>query len=216
MRILFLVPHCDDEVLLGGGSISKHIRNGDIVDLCVLFSVPDDIRQKNQILNCEKVVELLKINNFFKLGLDDKTLSNDILTTAQTIELFLKDKEYDILYTVSPYDNHQHHRTLSKAINIATRIIGPNPIKKILCGETISSTDQTFKTLGVFNPNYYNILLEQDVESKIKALQLYHSEVRSYPHPRSPEIIKSYAMLRGSECMSNFAEAFIVLRCINE
>jgi len=214
MHVVFLVPHADDEVLLGGGTISKHKRCNDTVSVCTLEEGTTDrtICQNNDIYEAAKI---LKIDNIHCLNLDEDTISNKLDILAKKIEEYLSSQKIDILYTVSPADNHQDHRALIKAVNIATRVIGPCPIPVIRCGETISSTDQTFKCLAAFTPNYYNILTKDDLQNKINALKCYKKEFKSQPHPRSTEILKAYAEIRGSECGSMYAEAFMQMRKIS-
>jgi len=49
-------------------------------------------------------------------------------------------------------------------------------------------------------------------QKKVLNLGLYDNELRSDPHPRSVERIKSLAMKRGAESGLDLAEAFVVLR----
>jgi len=211
MNVLFLVPHADDEVLLGGGTISKHKRLGDNVTLCILMK-PSSDREFKQLEDCKNVVKYLKIDKLDFLFIDDSKLSNDLVYLAKTIDEYLADKKIDILYTISEYDNHQDHRNTFNAINIALRAVGKNNIPEVYSGETLSSTDQRFKNNGGFNPTVYNILNQNDIDNKVAAIKLYELEYNNEPHPRSEKIIRALATVRGAECMSDFAEAFICLR----
>ena len=51
---------------------------------------------------------------------------------------------------------------------------------------------------------------ERDVEAKIRAMQTYRGEARPDPHPRSPEVLRALAKVRGSEGGFYFAEAFMI------
>jgi len=53
---------------------------------------------------------------------------------------------------------------------------------------------------------------EPDLEKKLLAMESYRSETRSDPHPRSREVLKALAKVRGSEAGFLFAEAFMVHR----
>lgn len=211
MNVMFIVPHADDEVLLGGGTISKHKRQGDHVTLCILMK-PSSDREFKQLEDCKKVVNFLKIDKLDFLFIDDSKLSNDLVHLARTIDEYLENKKIDILYTISEFDNHQDHRNTFNAINIALRSVGKNNIKEVYSGETLSSTDQRFKNNGCFNPTVYNILTNKDIDNKVQAIKLYTLEYNDEPHPRSEKIIRALASLRGAECMTEFAEAFICLR----
>jgi len=41
-------------------------------------------------------------------------------------------------------------------------------------------------------------------------MQTYRSEARPDPHPRSPEVLRAVAKVRGSESGFFFAEAFMI------
>jgi hypothetical protein len=65
-----------------------------------------------------------------------------------------------------------------------------------------------------WEPNLYVEVSEKDVRAKIKAMQTYKGEARPDPHPRSPEVLKALAKVRGSEAGFLFAEAFMVQRIL--
>ena len=46
--------------------------------------------------------------------------------------------------------------------------------------------------------------------NKIKAMEKYSSERRTYPHPRSPRSLEAYARVRGVNSFNDYAEAFII------
>lgn len=212
MNVLCLVPHGDDEILSAGGSLIKHKRQGDTITICILKGDKDP-RNAQQLENSKEVARFLNVDKLQHLDISESLLSSDIKYVAGAIESFLLNEPFfDILYTVSPYDNHQDHRGVFSAINVALRATGPFVIPRILCGETLSSSDQTFGITKKFTPTYYNILSEDDINKKGEALLFYPGELRQPPHPRSIQLIKTLAALRGSECNSNYAEAFMVAR----
>ena len=50
------------------------------------------------------------------------------------------------------------------------------------------------------------------IERKIKAVANYSGEIKPFPHPRSKKAIKNRAMFWGSSIGIKFAEAFYVVR----
>ena len=90
----------------------------------------------------------------------------------------------------------------------------PTPTKSfhipVLCGEVPSSTGYLRPTQ--WEPNLYVEVSEKDIQAKIKAMQAYIGEARLDPHPRSPEVLKALAKVRGSEAGLFFAEAFMIQR----
>jgi LmbE family N-acetylglucosaminyl deacetylase len=207
-NVLCLVPHGDDEVLSAGATISKHKRNGDSVTVCFLKGDKTE-RNLKQIEQSKLVAKFLNIDSIHYL---DLLHTDDLGYISNEIEKFLSNKKFDCLYTIHENDNHQEHRLSFNAISIAVRAHGPCAIPCIFCGETLSSTQQRLKASNTFNPTYFNIVTEKDIENKVQALSFYTDEIHTAPHPRSAEVIKALAALRGSECSSNFAEAFMPLR----
>ena len=57
-------------------------------------------------------------------------------------------------------------------------------------------------------------LTESQLNMKIEALLKYKSEIRDYPFPRSPEGISAFARYRGIQSGNEFAEAFRIIRSI--
>ena len=52
--------------------------------------------------------------------------------------------------------------------------------------------------------------------TKVGALEAYNAEMRDYPHSRSIEGIKNLAKLRGNQVGYDFAEAFEVIRKLED
>ena len=73
----------------------------------------------------------------------------------------------------------------------------------------MSSTEWNFKES--FNPNYFEDITDF-VSEKIKAIKLYKSELKPYPHPRSIKSIKSLSIYRGVQSGFKNAEAFEIIK----
>ena len=58
--------------------------------------------------------------------------------------------------------------------------------------------------------------ISQYIEKKVKLMKIYKDELRSFPHPRSAEGIKTLAHYRGMEVGFQNAEAFQVVRNIKD
>ena len=64
-------------------------------------------------------------------------------------------------------------------------------------------------------PNLY-ISIDKTWEYKLNALKAYSSEMRNFPHSRSIEAINNLAKLRGSQVGYSLAEAFEVIRKLED
>jgi LmbE family N-acetylglucosaminyl deacetylase len=135
-----------------------------------------------------------------------------ILTLAKALfEVALKFKP-DIVFSHHPGDVNVDHRRVSEAAEIAFRPSGDLNVRCVYFFETLSSSEWNItRPLQSFTPNTY-INIDNWLEQKILALRAYESELRSYPHPRSPEGLTSQAKWRGLAAGLRSAEAFSVGR----
>jgi len=214
-KILFIVPHADDEVLGFGGTIAKLVENNQHVTVTIL-QAPNDDRSKQQINSANAAKDILGYHELIYLPITNTDFANDTFKTLRSVEDSIKNLQPDIIYTTSKADNHQDHKTLHRAVSVACRPVGFSKIREIYAGEVISSYEQSYASeRNFFEANVYEPLTRQQLDKKIEAIKVYTTEIRDYPHPRSPKSIEAKAISRGCECMSEYAEAFMLLRKIN-
>jgi hypothetical protein len=89
-------------------------------------------------------------------------------------------------------------------------------VRAVYAYPVASSSEWAFQQFSpAFAPNLF-----QDVngtlELKIKAMELYESEARRFPHPRSPEALRAAARHWGSVCGLAAAEPFQIVREIRQ
>ena len=96
---------------------------------------------------------------------------------------------------------------------MSTKSYYSRSIKEIIAYEIPSSTDHSFSSIRKFTPNLYHDITST-IDDKLKALEIFDSELKLFPHPRSKEYVKSLAMVRGGESGVNFAEAFHILKSL--
>ncbi|MBI3290799.1 PIG-L family deacetylase [Candidatus Falkowbacteria bacterium] len=220
-KVLIVAAHADDEVLGMGGTIAKHTKNGDEVRLIVLADgessrdEPGDIEKREQ--EAKKAAEILGIENIiFKRFPDQQLDTLPLLKINKAIEEVLAEFKPEIIYTHNPTDLNKDHQLACPATLTACR---PQPgfsVKKILAFEVLSSTEWQIKDkASMFAPTEYNDISEF-IDQKIKALRIYQDELKNYPHPRSIEGVKILAQYRGIEVGYKYAEAFQVIRILND
>ncbi len=84
-----------------------------------------------------------------------------------------------------------------RAVLTATRPLGDQCVKEIYAFEVPSSTEWAFQELQpVFRPNVF-VDITDSLETKIAALACYDTEMRKFPHPRSPEALRAIAARWG-------------------
>jgi LmbE family N-acetylglucosaminyl deacetylase len=82
-------------------------------------------------------------------------------------------------------------------------------VQEIYTFEIPSSTEWSFDYS--FKPNVF-VDITKTLDLKIKALMCYESEMRKFPHPRSPEAIRGNAFKWGSVVGCEATEAFCLIR----
>ena len=136
--------------------------------------------------------------------------------TLRKVETLIGEHAPTVVYTTFLGDIHQDHAGTFRAVRMATRVLKLPKVKEILLGEIPSSTSQRIPTDPPFRPNHYEILTQSQVMKKAKALDVYTGEENAWPHPRSHKGIFVQAEYRGMEIGRNFAEAFLLLRRIQD
>ncbi len=236
MKILVLVAHPDDEVLGMGGTIKKFTKNNHTVKI-VIFATGISSRRSSNFKNSTNYVVNKKINSEMnkqikklksdalsackKLGVSDVEFldfpDNEMdlvseLEITKKIEKIIKEFNPEQVFTHSGFDVNVDHRKIYSATLTATR---PKPgikIKKVYSFEVPSSTEWFFPSQ--FSPNVF-VNIEKELKIKKEALQKYKSEINDFPHPRSIEALDVIAKKWGTVSGFKSAEAFYLVRELN-
>ena len=112
------------------------------------------------------------------------------------------------VYTTPYSDFHKDHQKIHECTLVATRPASSN-VKHVLSYE-ISGTVKATYIPTIFEE------ISKELGDKIKAFKHYTTEIKKFPHPRSIESIKNLATHRGIESGLKKAEAFTLIRSIND
>lgn len=218
MNFLIVVAHPDDEVLGVGGTMYKLSKNGHKVDVCIMSGEVNARNSRPEIdelnENVNKSLNILGVNSITKgnfPNIEFNTIPH--LNLVKFIEDVIFEKESDVIITHHPADLNNDHYHTSIACQAAIRLFQRNsevkPIKEFLFMEVPSATDWSLnKSMNHFNPNTFIEIDEIGVEMKIHALSEYIGVMRPFPHPRSAEVLRGLAALRGGQSGFKYAESF--------
>ena len=123
------------------------------------------------------------------------------------LEKIIKKFKPDTVYTTPPNDLNKDHQEVFESTLVATRPLSSS-VKNVLCYELPGISRLPF------NPNVYENVINE-FSFKIKALKVYKSEVKEFPHSRSIKSIESLSVLRGVEAGLKKAEAFHLFKKIS-
>jgi len=217
MKVLVIAPHPDDEILGCGGTILRHAKRKDDVYLCMITKPTEPDWTKEFIENRRK--EVLEASNFLGIKkvffLDFPTVKLDTIPQkeiADAIFSVVNIVKPEIAYIPHIGDLNKDHRLIFESSLVALRPFNRtfSSVLRILSYEVLSETE-VGQPLRVFVPNVY-IDISETIDKKKEALEIYKSEVKDFPHPRSLEMIEVLAKKRGSESGLKYAEAFMLIR----
>ncbi len=216
-KILVIAPHPDDETLGCGGALLKHAAAGDEIYWLVMTAMHLEAGYDSQAMarrkdEIEKVKTLYGFKNTALLELSTTRL--DTLSLADVIakmNVFVKDIEPDVLYLPYSQDAHSDHRITFEAGASLAKWFRRKNLKRVFAYETISETEFQFDPSSTtFKPNFY-VDISQFVEKKMEIMNVFKSELKDFPFPRSLTAINALTQKRGSECGARAAEAFMLL-----
>lgn len=214
IKVLAISPHPDDETLGCGGIILKHKDKGDEIYWLIITNIDiqngwkQDIVEKRQ-KEIKTVAEMYGFEKTFKL--DFPTAKLDIIPIQEIIQSISKvmfEVKPEIIYLPNRSDVHTDHQITFKAVCSCTKNFRSPFIKKILMYETLSETEfSPALPENVFIPSVF-IDVTEYFEKKVEIFKIYNSEIMEYNLPRSLNVIKSFARLRGSRIGKKYAESF--------
>ena len=115
------------------------------------------------------------------------------------------------MFTHYKDDLNIDHRIVNNAVVTACRPQKDLCVKELMFFEVPSSTEYSLSE--TFSPNYF-VDISTTIDLKIHAINIYQSEMRDFPHPRSVKAINSLASWRGSSSGFEYAESFIIGRLL--
>jgi LmbE family N-acetylglucosaminyl deacetylase len=222
MTTLVVAPHCDDESLGVGGTIARLSAEGRRVVVAVLTghgeqthplwpraefdTVREEAREACRVLG---VSELLfrEIPAARVAEIPPHVINN---VTREVLESVKPEQ----LFVPFSFDLHKDHRELFHSFSVAWRpgtAFGAG-VRDVYAYETQSEThwNAPYVEPG-FLPNTW-IDISAHLETKLKALASYKSQVRPAPDARSLEAVRALAVWRGSQVSVAAAEAFVSIR----
>lgn len=213
MRVLVIAPHPDDEVIGAGGTIARHVAEGNDVFLCIVTQGYSPPWPEDTVETARRQVEaarkVLGVKQVFFLGFPTvrlNTVPNMELTSA--LQKVVDEVKPEVVYTSWGDDVNQDHRIVLEATLVACRPLPGNSVRRILSYEI--GYCRRFGS-APFAPNVF-VDITAFLDKKLEAAKCYETELRESPHPRSLAGLELIARERGLSVGLRAAECFQLTR----
>ncbi len=226
--ILVVAAHPDDEVLGCGGVIARHRQAGQLVRVAFLaegvtarFALHELHLESVKALSAHRNRNALRALAVLGVPADQVFLSERPccrldgvaqIDLVKDVERHIRDIRPRRIYTHAAHDTNVDHRLAQQVVLAAARPIWPFRID-LLAFEVLSSTE--WNATAPFAPTMFADI-NATLDKKVEALKCYEDELREAPHPRSIEALRALATFRGAQAGLRHAEAFQVLRAVEE
>ncbi|MBU0999994.1 PIG-L family deacetylase [Patescibacteria group bacterium] len=221
MKILLLLSHPDDEVIMCGATIDKLVSAGNQVfvtfytrnDQAYFGEEKQEVRRKRAEIEAKKCSRYLKYSLNFLNFQDMQVEADKGLLIQETINEIRRVKP-DIIITHNQNDKHIDHRTISRIVPEANFQSGCN-----LCGGNTIWTAQAvlhgeidLEMTSLFDFNIVSEISKKNLQKKIKAFLLYASVNNEHKTGQRwlTEKLEICAKLRGKAIGTEYGEAFIL------
>ena len=222
MRVLAIGAHPDDVELGCGGTLARHVMEGDEARILHVGygRSPDPVATvqgarsaatalgiKDGPVQARSTTTALGV--WIPLILEDQQFDMvPLLHIVQRVEQHLAGFRPDVVYTHHIGDRNLDHRIVADAVFTACRPVPGCSVKRLLSFEVPSSTEWG----SGFEPNVFVDISGEPGTRKMAALDCYGAEIRPAPHARSMHSIVAREFWRGASAGVTAAEAFMLIR----
>ena len=229
-RILVVVAHPDDEILGIGATIYRLVQDYDCIARALILGEGITSRSENRDLdvwnktllkhkqNIIDATQAVGYDSFVTHDFPDNRFDSvDLLNIIKVVEKEKKAFNADYIFTHHGGDVNIDHQKTFEAVITATRPMADEKVCGTITFETMSGTEwRASSDPRHFIPNLFMEISQDGLEAKIKAMESYEFEKRTYPHPRSPEALTIRAKMWGIANGVRMAEAFQLIRLIEK
>jgi LmbE family N-acetylglucosaminyl deacetylase len=224
-RILVIAPHADDETLGVGGTIARRVAEGHDVHVAVITGHGDEPHPLWPATLWDRIrgearraMDVLGVQHLHFEEVPAALVSDQpVWRLNKTIDALVRKIEPEVLYVPFPFDLHKDHREIFHAMSVAWRSVTPHGarIRAVYCYEVQSETHWGAPYLEAgFTPNAW-VDISAHLDTKLRALACYESQIRPAPDARSIDAVRALATWRGSQQNLGAAEAFVAVRLID-
>lgn len=225
MTVLVVAAHPDDEILGCGGTMARHVHDGDTVHIAILgegISSRFDRRDAAESAaldalrdDARAAAAAVGVRSVRFGGLPDNRFDQvAMLDVVKQVESWVAEIRPDVIYTQHPGDLNVDHGLTCRAVLTATRPCADWIVRDIYAFPVASSSEWAFGSISpAFAPTVF-VDIAPWLDAKVAAMECYRSERRQAPHPRAPEQLRAAASHWGAAAGMAAAEPFALIRSL--
>lgn len=207
MRVVVIIAHPDDEVLGCGATLARFADEGHEVRVLLTLRRSDPRGVAHWARIVEDFTRACAVLGVAPIIADP--LLEERAADIQLRELIDEIRPHvewsDTVFTHWTGDVHQVHRSVSRAVEIATRPFRTR--RDVYLFEVATSTDQAF--VQHFSPQMFVSVQANQAQRALAAMACYGTEVAP---GRTVEDLQRCLEQRGAQIGASHAEAFVVAR----
>lgn len=211
-KVLVFTPHADDSELGMGGTIAKHILDGDYVRTVLIADHKDPVRIDQFYEACSILRSMPVLACMEGWSFQDQHIGEDMSKLVGFMDYVKNKFQPDLVYLPFPSVHQDHCAVYEAGVRMARLSLNEKEwfIPSVLVyREPVSQMD-------IYSPNLqfslFNELPPEAVKRKLEAIKAHKTEILEYPHPSSPEYLDYEARAEGGKCGVEHAEVFAALR----
>ena len=205
-NVLAIGAHFDDIELGAGGTIARHVAEGDNVTMMVLtnsayYNYDGTLERSVEVARQEGEVasKILGVNDLISIGLETKTLKYGFELIESLNEVVDKNN-IDCIYTHWDKDVHQDHSNIGRATLNAGRHIN----------NILMYRSNWYYTTSEFRGNYF-VDITDYIATKIRAVKAHKNEYKKYGQGWIDFFVNENANA-GKKIGVRYAEVFEVVK----
>lgn len=216
--IAAVAPHPDDETLGCGGTLLKHVARGDLVHWIVFTSISTELGfPEERILSRDD--EIRRVADSYGFAgthlLNFPAMRLDCVPKAELVGALgtlVRQLGVHTMYVPYRNDAHSDHTAVFDACAVCTKTFRYPSVRSVRAYETLSETEHGVRPEDRgFRPNLF-VDIAEFMDRKLEIMSIYYSELEEFPFPRSEIAMQSQAYLRGAQCGTFAAEAFMLVK----
>jgi LmbE family N-acetylglucosaminyl deacetylase len=206
MNVLAIGAHADDVELGLGGTISKHVSNGDNVHILLVthseYTNFDGklVRSRETALEeAHNAAKIMGVSRLSCLNYETKAVTYDV-RLIEDINRHIDHDRANVVYTHWDGDINQDHSAISQATIVAGRNVP----------RLLMYRSNWYKSYKHFENNFY-VDVSEFIEKKIEAIRAHSSEM-SRRGDDWTDFFKNQCRINGQEVGVRYAESFQVVK----